>query len=318
MRLRSFTAETVPEAMRRVRAALGPDAVILSTQPAEEIGQVRVTAALEDTSPDDMSLDPAPLGTLSEVLAYHRVPPGLFERLIAAATRLPANDAVTLLAGALKSELAYAPLPTRLRDAERGRPIMLIGPPGAGKTATGAKLCARALLSGAKPGFITLDAGKSGGLAQATAFAEALKIRIEPAAGPDALAGAVQASTDCEVLIIDTPGANPFDAGDLAQLSRATEAGGADPVLVLAAGGDPAECADTAAAFSRIGAGRLIVTKVDAARRLGGLLSAAQAGGIALMAVGCSPNIGDRLAPLSPDSLSRLLLSDRPPVGTGS
>ena len=130
---------------------------------------------------------------------------------------------MTHLASALEAELSFAPLPTR-GGKEPNRPIMLIGPAGAGKTATGAKLCARALLSGAKPGFITMDAGKSGGLAQATAFAEALEIRIEPAAGPEALAGALEACADCEVLIIDTPGANPFDDGDLARLSHAAAA----------------------------------------------------------------------------------------------
>ena len=85
---------------------------------------------------------------LSEVLAYHHVPSELFERLIAAAVRLSAPDPVTQLAGALEAELAFAPLLIRRRGTEPNRPIMLIGPAGAGKTATGAKLCARALLPG--------------------------------------------------------------------------------------------------------------------------------------------------------------------------
>ncbi len=45
MRLRTFTAPSIGEAMRQVRTALGEDAVILST---EQVGkQVKVTAAIE-------------------------------------------------------------------------------------------------------------------------------------------------------------------------------------------------------------------------------------------------------------------------------
>ena len=45
MRLRTFTASTISEAMRQVRTALGDDAVILST---EQNGKtVKITAAVE-------------------------------------------------------------------------------------------------------------------------------------------------------------------------------------------------------------------------------------------------------------------------------
>ena len=40
----------------------------------------------------------------------------------------------------------------------------------------------------------------------------------------------------------------------------------------------------------------------------GGILSAAQAGGLALMAAGMSPNIGDGLIPINPVALARLFL----------
>ncbi|HEY1386360.1 MAG TPA: GTPase, partial [Dongiaceae bacterium] len=45
MRLRTFTAPTISEAMRQVRTALGDDAVILSTEHNGKA--VKVTAAIE-------------------------------------------------------------------------------------------------------------------------------------------------------------------------------------------------------------------------------------------------------------------------------
>src|SRR3990170_3854936 len=109
MRLRSFTGKTLPEAMRRVREALGPDAVILSTQPADSGGGVRITAALEESPFEDFDLGDTGTGLhaiddITEALAYHRIPPGLLDRLIGAAANLSAPDPILALAGALDSE----------------------------------------------------------------------------------------------------------------------------------------------------------------------------------------------------------------------
>lgn len=310
MRLKSFTAKTLPEAMRQVREAFGPEAVILSSQPSESGKGVRITAALEDGGMDEFDLGGAGGGLgsideISEALTHHRVPPGLFDRLIGVAATLPSPDVLMTLAGALDSELAFAPLP---EHDSTTRPIMLIGPPGAGKTATAAKLCARARLAGGKISLITMDTVKSGGLAQVSAFARVLEARLEPVEDIDGLSAAVEACPDGHFVVIDTTGANPFDDGDVSGLERAADVAGAEPILVLSAGGDPADSAEIALAFARTGARRLIATKLDIARRFGGILSAAQAGGMALMAAGMSPNIGDGLMPINPVALARLFL----------
>ncbi len=195
MRLKSFTANSLPEAMGRVRQALGPDAVILSTQPSDDGKGVRVTAALEDNPLEDLVFD-SPEGAvvsideIGEALAYHRVPPGLFDRLIGAAAGLPAEDETLALGGALDNEFDFAALP----EGPTPRPLMLIGPPGAGKTATAAKLCARVRLAAGQASLITMDTVKSGGMAQAAAFAEALGARLESAPDVDALAALAEAA----------------------------------------------------------------------------------------------------------------------------
>jgi flagellar biosynthesis protein FlhF len=309
MRLRSFTASSLPEAMRRVRDVLGPEAVILSSQPAEDGRGVRVTAALEDSPLEPLTQDRSrggavSLDEISEALTYHRVPPTLFDRLIGAAAALAAQNDALALGGALDEAFTFAAPP----QAPTLRPFLLVGPPGAGKTATAAKLCARVRLAGGRANLITMDTVKSGGLTQITAFAQALGAELLQAPDIDALTDAVAACAEDHFVVVDTVGANPFDAADLDRLSLAAGAAGADPVAVLPAGGDPADCAEAAAAFAEIGARRLIVTKIDAARRFGGLLSAAQAGRFALMAASASPNISDPLLPFNPVSLARLLL----------
>ncbi len=311
MRLKSFTANTLPEAMRLVRDALGADAVILSTQPAESGLGVRITAALEESPLDDLYFGSEPasyfdLDTIAEALSFHRIPAGLFDRLVGAAASLSAEDSVMALSGALDSELTFAALPAPLTP----HPTMLIGPPGAGKSATAAKLCARARLAGRKTAIVTMDTAKSGGLAQAETFAHALEATLLQADQPEALPDAVLACGDDHFIVIDTPGANPFLDEDLERLTKAASASSAEIVLVLPAGGDAAESAEAATAFKGVGASAMIATRLDTARRFGGLLSAAVSGRLDLLAVSASPHIGDPLHPVNPVALARMFLPD--------
>jgi len=75
---------------------------------------------------------------------------------------------------------------------------------------------------------------------------------------------------------------------------------------VLPAGGDAAESAELAAALAGTGATLLIATRLDVARRLGGILAAAAAG-LALAEAGIGPGAADGLVPLTPDLLAARL-----------
>ncbi|MFG0284705.1 MAG: AAA family ATPase [Phycisphaerales bacterium JB039] len=295
--------------MRKVRDALGPDAVILSTHEDPHSGEIKITAALEaqDDSPDilaepDNSLQA--IDSLSEALSYHRVPGRLADRLMAAATAVTTEDAAMALAVALDAALGFAPLGER----HARQPLLLAGPPGAGKTATAAKLCAWAKLTGFEASLVTMDMMKAGATSQAKSYAKALHARLEQASDAEDLAHVVDELPRDGFVVIDTVGANPFDQDERSRLTEAARATGACIALVLPAGGDTAESADLAQAFGEAGASILLATKLDAARRLGGILSAAEAGRLALSAAGASPSIGEALIPLNPVSFARLLL----------
>ena len=83
MRVKSFPAPSMTEAMQRIREELGPDAVIVSTAEQAE-GGVRVMAAVEPTGPEPEfeTWDPArppevPDDTVGGALTYHGVHQGL-------------------------------------------------------------------------------------------------------------------------------------------------------------------------------------------------------------------------------------------------
>jgi len=316
MRLKSFTAPSMAAAMRQIRAEFGEDAVIVATRPANGRREICVTAAIDraDAISAELAAAPAPPdgattetdGVAAEIdraLAYHRVPDDARAR-VRAAVNAQAPSTAEALAGALGECFAFAPLDPVPRRA----PLALVGPPGMGKTVTIAKIAARAVLAKRPPCVITTDNFRAGGIDQLRALARLLDIDLETAASPRELERIVGANPGDGPLLIDTAGINPFSRASLIALSELLEGAGAEPVLTLAAGGNADDAAEIGEAFAAIGCARLVLTRLDATRRLGAALAAAASGGLAFSDVSLSPHVSRGLRPLDPAGLTRLLL----------
>jgi flagellar biosynthesis protein FlhF len=322
MRLRTFTAPSISEAMRQVREVLGEDAVILSTEQTGK--QVKLTAAIEPTAmPPAASAAaaataaPATGDDLEAALHYHGVPKALTDRLLAMAGDLDGGSPQQALTAALRARFGFRPLTER----KPGKPILLAGLPGAGKSSTLAKLAARAKVNGWTATAITCDLAKAGAIEQLATYAKALEIPAFRAKDAATLRRAVGKADADGLTLIDTLGTNPLKAADLAQLRELAEAASAEIVLVMAAGGDAIESAELAAGYAEAGATRLVATKIDVARRYGGILAAAEAGRLAFAGVGSSPEIASGLGALRADQLCRLILpaaraDSRAPAGS--
>ena len=316
MRLRVFHAPTVAEAMRKVRAELGDEAIIVSTHKSRQGNAIEVTAAIEqaEMEPPPPVETPRANGTvptavaaathdIARALAFHGVETRLVERLCLGAMTGEGNTE-TLLARALAGAFRFQPTPS----AADGAPVMLIGPPGAGKTATAAKLIARDVLGGAKVQAVTCDTARAGGVEQLGAFTRVMQVELTAVDSAIDLPRAIAQAGGR--VVIDTAGANPFDPAEMRHLSSLVTAANVEPVLVLPAGGDAREMAEAAAEFASIGARRLIVTRLDAARRIGGLLSAVEGAGLGIADASMTPFVGEGLHPLSAPLLARMLLGD--------
>src|SRR6185312_603113 len=300
MRLRTFTGRTTMEAMDLVREHLGPGAVIVSTQE-DEAGGARVTAALDEAkfaAPVPRFAEP-----FAKALAFHGVPGEASDAILAAAAAHEAEGAHQALARGIAAYCRFAPL-----AASDRRAIILVGPPGGGKTATAAKLAARAVLAGEATRLISTDLVRAGGAAQLEAFANILGTPFETADGPRALAAVLAAATHEARIIIDTSGVNPFSTGDCRELDALIAASDAEPVLVFAAGGDRAETLAMADMFRDLGCARAIATRLDAVRRLGAVLSVGHRLSRGLADAGIAPDIADGLLAFTPMLLARLLL----------
>ena len=115
---------------------------------------------------------------------------------------------------AFRLQLTPTPL---TRDAARrsGRPyvIALVGPTGAGKTTTIAKLAANAHAFGTwDVGFITLDTFRVAGLEQIATYAEITGCPLEAAYDADDAERAIAHLNALDVVLVDTPGRSPRSA----------------------------------------------------------------------------------------------------------
>jgi flagellar biosynthesis protein FlhF len=289
MRLRIFRARSTAQALAEVRRELGEEAVILGV--TRRGGGVEVTAAVE---PQEEAPLPSRAAPEPRSLAWHNTPPTLLERL-----------RTGHLVEALRRELCFAPLP-----AGQERPVLLAGPPGAGKTTTAGKFATRALLSGAPPLLVTSDSNRAGAAEQLAAFARILGTGMAMAATTEALLKALRGRRPGQPVVIDTAGTDPFDAEEMARLSAFARAVDAEMVLVLPAGLDPAEAAEIARIYAVAGCRLLLPTRLDQARRLGSVLAAAWGGPLALTEGGIGPGPAGGLLPLTPETLAGRLRGD--------
>jgi flagellar biosynthesis protein FlhF len=158
-----------------------------------------------------------------------------------------------------------------LRKAD-GRPycIALVGPTGAGKTTTAAKLAVRrGMFGGARPGLLTIDTYRVGGMEQLATYAELADVPFEVVYDAREVPGAMKRlSQDCDVILIDTPGRSPASAALTERWRSLLDAIAPDEVhLVLPASlrADLAVDIGRAYATSRAhcGATHLLISKLD-------------------------------------------------------
>jgi flagellar biosynthesis protein FlhF len=312
MRLKSFHGPTLTEAMRNVRDALGDGAIIVATRDDEQ-GGVRVTAAIDETPKpvaapvENGVLDQTGsevIETIAKTLLAHQTAAPLAERLLAAATQFASEDPVIALAAAFDTHLRFAPL----ADDKAGKPLIFVGPPGAGKTLTIAKLATKAVLAKKQVNVITTDVERAGGIEQLAAFTRLLQVNLTEIEDSHALREAVLLAPPGSLVFIDTPGCNPFAEPDLKATASLIAASGGEAILVLPANIDSDEAIESAKRFQSIGAARILSTRLDMTRRLGNLIRTAFETHLPLANYGMTPKVTIPPQPFNPVSLARLLL----------
>jgi flagellar biosynthesis protein FlhF len=334
MRLKTFYAKNMTEAMQQVKETLGEDAIIVATRDENGGASVRVTAAVEpvDDLPDPYPDDYEPIRNrqaqsfsndrvdylqydneedydgqlteeLTDVMLRHVVPNDVMDNILATAAMTGLGNAESALIAALDHLYSFHPMPHKSNKA-----MMLVGAPGAGKTLMIAKMATQAVMNGLNVAVVTTDTVRAGGVEQLNAFTKILKVPLQTAKTQADLKTILSQTKNHDIVLIDTAGTNPHDPDDMARIARLIDSGPVEPILAMTAGVDAEESSEIARSYALLGTKRMMATRLDLARRLGGLLAAAQKGGMSFCDISFTPRVTDGIDALNATKLAGFLI----------
>ncbi len=195
---------------------------------------------------------------------------------------------------------------------------LFIGPSGVGKTSTIAKLATHyGIVEQRGIALITMDTYRPAAVEQLRLYADVLGIDLFTAGSCDEVNGAIEQAREAELILIDTPGFNPYEpiaAQRWRGLLNGTTA--IEAHLVLAAG---TRVPDLMVSISRcvdVPSLRLLFTKLDETSGYGGIFEAAHRTGVPLSYWGSGQRVPDDLMPAHIDRLGDLLLGGQVNVST--
>ncbi|MES2534874.1 MAG: flagellar biosynthesis protein FlhF [Pseudomonadota bacterium] len=265
MNVRKFTAQTSREALRLVREALGPDALILSNRNID--GNVEIMALTGEelpapVEPRDQPVAAAHVGDLSAVMSEIRsmrsmletqftemaggVPaqrepkkPLLVRELLAAgfspglaqhlSEQLPARESGKGDLARAQTILARNLMSTggKNKFLEKGGTYALVGPTGVGKTTTTAKLAARCVMrhGSGKLALITTDSYRIGAYEQLRIYGKILGVMVHAVKDEADLRIALAELKNKHTILIDTVGMSQRDRMVAEQVALLSGAG---------------------------------------------------------------------------------------------
>jgi len=347
MKVKRFFAPDMRQAIRLVREAQGPDAVILSNRKVE--GGIEIIAAVDY---DESLLNDDASGTVSQPSFDNRVEQSASYStgatpLAKAVQPVSANqqmkwsqdpsivamrDEIKQLRSLLENQLAHlawgdlnrreplhaavmrrfssmeldtaliervsapavhardeehawqlalseltASVPVAEHDAmDRGGIVALVGSTGVGKTTSVAKLAARYVLSHGQRhvALLTTDSYRIGAHEQLMTYGRLLGIPVQIASDHRELRSALNSLAEKRLVLIDTAGMSQRDVRLSEQFATLADSGiPIRTLLVLSATAHPSVLDETVDAFSGVALEGAILTKLDEAASLGGVLS---------------------------------------------
>jgi len=178
-----------------------------------------------------------------------------------------------LMLGLLSKKLPIAPVD----PLEAGGVIALVGPTGAGKTTTIAKLASRFAEAHAARdvALVTTDTGRIGAREQLYGFGRQLGIAVHEASSGSDLNQLLERLKDYKLVLIDTAGLGPRDRALAAQLQWLRAAEQIRTLLVLPANTSFGDMDEVVRRFSAANPQGVVLSKLDETGRFGTALSVA-------------------------------------------
>ncbi|MCC7010586.1 MAG: hypothetical protein IT184_17385 [Acidobacteria bacterium] len=343
MYVKRVFAPSVREALAAVRAQLGDDALVLSTELVPAPGWrgwiggriVRLTAAAErgielDTLPlADRAGDdaiPAALVSADRQLVSAGRPGGRPDVRAGVRARLEASGVAATLAAAVVDRMSEADCRGGSDDAlrralgaeltacsavdeEHARFEVFVGPAGVGKTTTIAKIAAQNCAARRAPlGLVAADAFRPGAIEQLRSYAAVMGLPLRLARSTDELEDAL--ATTRPATLVDTAGRSPSDDSIAALFDVLRRKRGVRTHLVLPADTSAATARRVLDRYQPLHPSRVVITKLDECESMMPLFDAVRERGLPVSYLAAGQRVPEDLWRATPAHLAAALLRE--------
>jgi flagellar biosynthesis protein FlhF len=323
MHLKRYRMPTVQDALARVREDLGPGALVLSTRlvakrgPAGWLGgrEVEITAAADrpqvsESRPAREAGRPAAQAPDHEIVARLRaagLDSALARAVYAAVPRGARRGAsVPTLRRALAGCLG------ELAAGEEGfAPVeVFVGPPGAGKTTTIAKIAAQERARhGRRLGLVAADGYRVGAVEQLRLYADIIGSSFRIVRARAEMEQVFSRSSSCPTLV-DTAGRSPRDRAAREMFDFLSGRTGVRTHLVIPAAASAADLDRWLSGFGDARPDRVVLTRVDETESVTPVVSALRERQIPVSYLGTGQRVPEDLARATPPVLAACMLGE--------
>jgi flagellar biosynthesis protein FlhF len=191
--------------------------------------------------------------------------------------------------------------------------ICVVGPSGAGKTNFSAKLAVRYRNELKRSvAWVCADTVRTGGIAEARAFTEAINIPMKIAYTPQECSAIVESFAGTDLVIVDTPACNPRSEESLVETgSLLTAIPDRSTWIVVPATAKENDLVNATGAFSVFKPRALVFTKMDETNTFGSVYNLGVRSQLPFSYFSCGSRIISDLVPAAPSRLVQSLFTER-------
>ena len=309
MKVKSYIAADVHEALLQVKEEIGDGAVILSQQETPKGLLLTVGWDDEVKAANNNTIIPN-TNDLKKTLDYHGIIYSLKQQIYVQASQeieksyLSETDALTKV---FEKTLKFTPLLESKSNIQ-----MFMGTPGSGKSTAIAKVATLAKMKGQNIAIVSTDNLRAGANLQLKSFAEILDVDFYSYKDPQQLFSFINdAASKYQRVLVDTSGINPFMTSEIEKVASFADIFKGDKILITDAGRNVDEAVEVAEIFKGLGAQMLLPTRLDLTRRLGAIISISGSLDLAICGAAVSSSIAKGFVDINAKTLAMLLVGHK-------